>query len=116
MSVQLLQLQLLLLLLPKEWIPGAALVFLLVGPATNIASLTMIAGLLGKRSLIIYLGSIIVFSFFFGILASEMYEFFSMEAFSYQGHGSHVTNQEMTIFASVLLMSIFIYGIFSSKK
>ena len=30
--------------------PGAALVFLLAGPATNIASLTVLTGVLGKRA------------------------------------------------------------------
>jgi uncharacterized membrane protein YraQ (UPF0718 family) len=38
--------------------PGAALVFLLVGPATNITSLSVLVGLLGKRATAIYLASI----------------------------------------------------------
>ena len=38
--------------------PGAALVFLLAGPATNIAALTLIAGVLGRRATLIYLGTI----------------------------------------------------------
>lgn len=40
--------------------PGAALVFLVTGPATNAAALTAIWDVLGKRSAIIYLASIIV--------------------------------------------------------
>ncbi len=36
--------------------PGAALVFLLAGPATNAASFTVVAKLLGKRSAFITLG------------------------------------------------------------
>lgn len=102
-------------LIAKGMDPGAALVFLLVGPATNIASLTMIAGLLGKRSLIIYLGSIIIFSFIFGILTSEMYDFLSIQAVAYQGHESHLGNQGLALIASIILMSIFIYGIISSQ-
>ena len=35
--------------------PGAALVFLLAGPATNITSLTVLLGVLGKRATVIYL-------------------------------------------------------------
>jgi len=35
--------------------PGAALVFLIAGPATNAATVTVISGMLGKRTLVIYL-------------------------------------------------------------
>ena len=35
--------------------PGAALVFLLAGPATNAATVTMVSGMLGRRALVIYL-------------------------------------------------------------
>ncbi len=42
--------------------PGAALVFLLTGPATNVTSLTVLFGLLGKRATAIYLASIAVVS------------------------------------------------------
>lgn len=53
--------------------PGAALVFLLAGPATNIASLSMVSGLLGKRSLLIYLGSIAVCSLALGLFTDMLY-------------------------------------------
>jgi uncharacterized membrane protein YraQ (UPF0718 family) len=53
--------------------PGAALVFLLAGPATNVASLTVLTGLLGKRAALIYLGAIAVFSVFFGLLVDSLY-------------------------------------------
>jgi len=39
--------------------PGAALVLLMAGPATNAATITMIAKVLGNKSLIAYLGAII---------------------------------------------------------
>jgi len=53
--------------------PGAALVFFLAGPATNVASLTVLTGLLGKRAAFIYLGAIAVFSLLFGLLADSLY-------------------------------------------
>ncbi len=46
-------------LIAKGLSPGAALVFLLVGPATNAATMSVVARLLGARRLRIYLGSII---------------------------------------------------------
>lgn len=48
--------------------PGAALVFLMVGPATNATSLTVVGGMLGKRAAAIYLGGIIVCSVAMGLL------------------------------------------------
>ena len=53
--------------------PGAALVFLLVGPATNIMSLSVLVGLLGKRATGIYLVSIAVVSVLFGLGLDAIY-------------------------------------------
>ena len=54
-------------LVAKGISPGAALVFLLVGPATNIATMTTVGRFLGKRSLIIYLASIVGVSLLLGL-------------------------------------------------
>ena len=48
--------------------PGAALVFLLAGPATSIASLTIVGKLLGRRSMIAYLASILFVAIGAGLL------------------------------------------------
>lgn len=53
--------------------PGAALVFLLAGPATNAASFTVVTKLLGKRSAFIYLGTIIVCSLALGMVTNWIY-------------------------------------------
>ncbi|MGO9569060.1 MAG: permease [Desulfomonilaceae bacterium] len=45
-------------LVMKGMSPGVALVLLLAGPATNMATIAMVGGMLGKRALGIYLGSI----------------------------------------------------------
>ena len=46
---------------------GAAFVFLSAGPATNTVTIGVVKKMLGTRSLMIYLGSIIVGSIFFGL-------------------------------------------------
>lgn len=46
--------------------PGAALVFLLAGPATNLVTLVLLRGSLGMRSLGIYLGTIAVMALLAG--------------------------------------------------
>ncbi len=48
--------------------PGAALVFLLAGPATSIASLTIVGKLLGRWSMVAYLTSILVTAISAGLL------------------------------------------------
>lgn len=55
-------------LLMKGVSPGAALVFLMAGPATNVATMTVIGKTMGRKSLLVYLGSIIGGAIFFGLL------------------------------------------------
>ena len=55
-------------LIAKGLSPGAALVFLLVGPATNAATIAVVGRILGRRSLGIYLGSIVGVSLAAGLL------------------------------------------------
>ena len=55
-------------LILKGMTPGAGLVFLIAGPATNTATLSFVAGKLGKRSLVIYLLIIIITALLFGLL------------------------------------------------
>lgn len=58
-------------LLLKGVSPGAALVFLMAGPATNIATITVIGNSMGRKSLLAYLGSIIGGAILFGVLINE---------------------------------------------
>lgn len=55
-------------LIAKGLTPGAALVFLLVGPATNGATVTLVARLLGRRWVAIHLGSITIVAIAAGLL------------------------------------------------
>ena len=60
-------------LIAKGLDPGAALVLLLAGPATNIATIAVVRGFLGKRILWAYLGSIAIFSLLFGVGLNAFY-------------------------------------------
>lgn len=55
-------------LMAKGLSPGAALVFLLVGPATNLATMAVVRQLLGRRHLGVYLGVIALVSLALGLL------------------------------------------------
>ena len=54
--------------------PGAAFVFLTAGPATNTVTIGVVKKMLGRRTLTIYLGSIVAGSFFFGFLLDTLFD------------------------------------------
>jgi uncharacterized protein len=60
--------------------PGAALVFLLAGPATNVAALTVMAGIIGKRATAIYLVAIAVSTVVFGLILDQVYSVLGVSA------------------------------------
>lgn len=60
-------------LLAKGLSPGAALVFLMAGPATNAATITVLWKTLGKRTTIVYVGTIVVCSMFFGLCIDYLF-------------------------------------------
>ncbi len=62
--------------------PGSALVFLLAGPATNLATITMLLGLMGRKSLYVYLFAIVVCSIGFAYLTDLIYYYFNIKASS----------------------------------
>jgi uncharacterized membrane protein YraQ (UPF0718 family) len=53
--------------------PGATLVFLLVGPATNVTSLTMVTAFLGKRATALYLVTLSVMAVLCGLALDQVY-------------------------------------------
>ncbi len=62
-------------LVAKGLDPGAALVFLLAGPATNFATILVAGNLLGRRVMFVYVASIAVFSLLAGWVVSGLYSF-----------------------------------------
>ncbi|BBO93309.1 SO_0444 family Cu/Zn efflux transporter [Desulfosarcina ovata] len=60
--------------------PGAALVFLMVGPATNVTSLTVLTRVLGRRATAIYLTAIAVCAVGFGLLVDRIYHVLGISA------------------------------------
>lgn len=76
-------------LMLKGLSPSAALVLLMAGPATNAATITMIGKVLGKKSLIGYLGAIITGALLSGLFIDYFlpHEWFRVsEHFNHMGH------------------------------
>lgn len=71
------------MLMLKGLSPGAALVFLLAGPATNAATITVINKILGKKAIFTYLFSIILCALIFGFIINNWLpkEWFSLHTY-----------------------------------
>lgn len=67
--------------------PGAALVFMLTGPATNIATLMVIKNELGKRELALYLVAIVSSALAAGVVLDFLFEQFNWQL--QLSHGEH---------------------------
>jgi uncharacterized membrane protein YraQ (UPF0718 family) len=59
-------------LIAKGVSPGAAFVFLMSGPATNSAAIAIVWSLIGRRSALIYLGSLMVSALAFGLILNKI--------------------------------------------
>jgi uncharacterized membrane protein YraQ (UPF0718 family)/copper chaperone CopZ len=95
-------------LLMKGLSPGAALVLLMAGPATNVATMAVIGNSLGKRSLWVYLGTIIGGALIFGVLVNELLprEWFSSALSAVSGMDGHHTGWINWITTAILLSLI----------
>ncbi len=82
--------------------PGAALVFMLTGPATNIATLMVVKNELGLKSLIGYLTGVIVTALIMGLLFDWILDYFDIVIAVSQGHHSEMTSLLYTTSAAVL--------------
>lgn len=79
------------ILLMKGLSPGAALVFLMAGPATNAATITVLNKVLGKKTMWAYLISIVSGALFFGLLIDN---FLPREWFTLSGLHSSMSAHE----------------------
>ena len=86
--------------------PGAALVFLIAGPATNIASLTVLTGVLGKRATAIYLTTIAVSAVCFGLIVDQIYASFGRSAQAMVGQASEIIPRWAGLAGALIIMSI----------
>ncbi len=86
--------------------PGTALVFLLVGPATNITSLSVLVGLLGKRATLLYLASIAVVSVLCGLAVDAVYLNFGISAVAVVGKAADVLPNWLMPAATLLLLAL----------
>ena len=100
-------------LMLKGLSPGAALVLLMAGPATNAATITMIAKVLGKKSLIGYLGAIITGALLSGLIIDYFLpaEWFRVsEHFGHLGHDHSMMPVWLKTGSAIMLTLLIING------
>jgi len=98
-------------LILKGMSPGAGLVFLFAGPATNTATLSFVGGKLGKKTLLIYLFSIIFTSIIFGLLIDYIWRIFGRNINLIIGNMSMLPDW-FKIGSAVILVFLILKGIF----
>jgi uncharacterized membrane protein YraQ (UPF0718 family) len=91
--------------------PGAALVFLLVGPATNAATISMVGSLLGKRSLMIYLGSIALCSLAMGAAVDALYTLTGISPRAVAGSAAEIIPGGIELISAAILAALILYNI-----
>ncbi len=84
--------------------PGAALVFLLVGPATNITSLTVLMGVLGKRATAIYFTAVATCAVLFGLAVDYVYLSLGISAQAIIGTASELFPYTLELAGAVILL------------
>ncbi|MCB9201767.1 MAG: permease [Flavobacteriales bacterium] len=95
--------------------PGAILVFLMLGPATNIATITVLSKVIGKKFVLVYLFSIVLCSIGFGILINS-YSSIEWFSFSEMNHHSAGMYGIVNIISGVVLSLLMVYSFLKSIK
>ncbi len=100
-------------LIAKGVSPGAALVFLMTGPATNAAAIAIIWQIMGRRSTIIYLSTVAVMAMASGLVLD--YVFKLGEFVPKPGSSWMMPGYLKTIFA-LLLLGVLFYALYKPKR
>jgi uncharacterized membrane protein YraQ (UPF0718 family) len=102
-------------LVAKGMSPGTAFVFLLAGPATNAATITMVMKFLGKKTAMIYVGTIAVCSIGFGLLLDLIYMSLGVKAAAVVGTGGDIVPASIQFVFALVLLPLMAYGITRKK-
>ncbi len=104
-------------LMLKGLSPGAAIVFLMAGPATNAATISVIGNSMGRKTLIRYLISIITGALLFGIIVNEFLprEWFTgpLKAIHSGEHAHEILPRWLQISSAILLSATMANALFT---
>jgi uncharacterized membrane protein YraQ (UPF0718 family)/copper chaperone CopZ len=92
-------------LLQKGIMPGAALAFLIAGPATNSVTISFMYKRMGKKLTVIYLISIIVISVISGVIFDL---FFTVSIISHHHQHTAIVPESLKIISALIMIVLFI--------
>lgn len=96
--------------------PGAALVFLLAGPATNAATISVVYGLFKQRATAIYLGSIAVCAVLMGLLLDFIYARFNLSATVVAGQAGELLPEWFSALTAVALLALMLTSLIAAWR
>ena len=96
--------------------PGAALVLLLAGPATNAATLTVVARYFGRQATLIYLAAIAFCSLLLGWLTNRIYSWLDLDISRWVHDLGSATDSIAMQVAAVVLLGLIVRSQLGQKK
>jgi uncharacterized membrane protein YraQ (UPF0718 family) len=96
--------------------PGAVLVFMLAGPATNIATLGVVASELGRRAVAAYLIGVIGVALLFGLLTDFLVTHYGFELAPLLGEQHEVLPHWFGLLTAIVLAVLLLRIVFKSLK
>ncbi|MCF2856635.1 SO_0444 family Cu/Zn efflux transporter [Pseudoalteromonas sp. SMS1] len=86
--------------------PGAVLVFMLAGPATNVATIGVVAKELGRRAVVAYIVAVIGVAIVFGFLTDYLVLQFGFEVAPLMGHEHEVVPSWLGQMSALVLVAL----------
>ena len=101
-------------LMMKGLSPGAALVFLMAGPATNAATMAIIGKSIDRRTLVVYMITIISSALIFGMLTNQFLprEWFTGFMSQHSDHSHELIPYWLRLASGIILALLIAYGYF----
>ncbi len=96
--------------------PGAALVFLLVGPATNVASISVLFKVLGKKSTALYLVVVAASAVLFGLVVDGLYASLSLTPRAALGSAEKMLPFWLQFISLVVLLTLSLRLLIGKKR
>ena len=92
--------------------PGAALIFLITGPASNATGIATIAKMLGLRCAVLFLVSLVLFAFGSGLLLNEIYALLPPAAVELPHHSHNGgTDSPLQLICGIILLILIAYAL-----
>ncbi|MFP4500370.1 MAG: SO_0444 family Cu/Zn efflux transporter [Candidatus Hydrogenedentota bacterium] len=91
--------------------PGAALAFLIAGPATNAATFTTVWKLLGRRTALIYVGTVFVAGLVFGLVLDGLFGALDTSAYAQMAHAHGEEAGLISIISAFVLVAVILVSL-----